>query len=160
MLYDVFSNNEFNRRLKRKRWLKVMISWPLMVYMVWLSYSSINELFSINSLIGTIPKVRIAGLLNNVASFVGFIIFGFITIVPLVMLHPSMELLLKAPFSTKTGLYTVAIVVISSVVSAVWLDNNIRKKIDQYSYIECTSQRELTLKYSSRTYVLDHSLCD
>ena len=28
------------------------------------------------------------------------------------------------------------------------------------SYIECTSERELALKSSSRTYVLDPSLCD
>lgn len=154
------SSIKFNRKLKRKRWLKVMLSWPIMVFMVWLSYSSINELVGINNLIGTVPKVRIAGLLNNIASFVGFLIFGFVTIIPLAMLHPSTELLLKIPFSTKAGLYTVAIVVMSSVVSAIWLDNSIRKKIDQYNYIECTSQRELTLKSSSRTYVLDPSLCD
>lgn len=35
------------------------------------------------------------------------------------------------------------------------VDNNTREKIKQYDYIECTSEQELTLKSSSRTYVLD-----
>ena len=67
----MISNNKFNRRIKRNRWLKVMISWPVMVFMVWLSYSSINELVVINDSIGIIPKAKIAGLMNNIASFVG-----------------------------------------------------------------------------------------
>mgnify|MGYP001274797628 CR=1 FL=1 len=33
-------------------------------------------------------------------------------------------------------------------------------KLLEKSYIECTSERELALKSSSRTYVLDPSLCD
>ncbi|WP_341663368.1 hypothetical protein [Vibrio sp.] len=156
----MISNNKFNRRIKRNRWLKVMISWPVMVFMVWLSYSSINELVVINDSIGIIPKAKIAGLMNNIASFVGVIIFGFIAIIPLAMLHPSTELLLKIPFSTKTGLYVVAIIVLSCIASAIWLDNNTRDKIKQYDYIECTSEREVTLKSSSRTYVLDPSLCE
>ncbi|TOK60041.1 hypothetical protein CGI17_12970, partial [Vibrio parahaemolyticus] len=90
----MISNEKFNRRLKIKRWLKVMASWPLMVFMVWLSYSSINELISINNSIGIIPKVKLAGLVNNVASFVGLLIFGFIAIIPIAMLHSSTELLL------------------------------------------------------------------
>ncbi|MCG6330622.1 hypothetical protein K6U36_02010 [Vibrio alginolyticus] len=156
----MISNEKFNRRLKIKRWLKVMASWPLMVFMVWLSYSSINELISINNSISIIPKVKLAGLVNNVASFVGLLIFGFIAIIPIAMLHRSTELLLKVPFSTKTGLYSVAIIVLSSIASAIWLDNNTREKIKQYDYIECTSEQELTLKSSSRTYVLDPSSCD
>ncbi|UUM33026.1 hypothetical protein [Vibrio japonicus] len=153
-------NEKFNRKLKRNRWLKVIISWPLMIFMVWLSYSSINELVSINNSIGTIPKAKIASLVNNVASFVGLLIFGFIAIIPIAMLHPSTEPLLKVPFLTKTGLYTVAIIVLSCIASAIWLDNDTREKIKQYNYIECASERELTLKSSSRTYVLDPSLCD
>lgn len=137
-----------------------MISWPLMVFMVWLSYSSINELVSINNSIGIIPKVKIAGLVNNVASFVGLLIFGFIAIIPIAMLHSSTEMLLKVPFSTKTGLYTVAIIVLSCIVSAIWLDKNTREKIKQYDYIECTSEREFSLKYSSKTYVLPPEACD
>ncbi|MYM59050.1 hypothetical protein GTG28_07425 [Vibrio sp. OCN044] len=156
----MISNDKFNRRLRRNRWLKVMISWPLMALMVWLSYSSINELVSINNSLGIIPKAKIAGLVNNVASFVGLIIFGFIAIIPLAMLHPSTELLLKLPFSTKKGIYTVAIIVLSCIASAIWLDNNTRDKIKQYDYIECSSEREVTLKSSSRTYVLDPSLCE
>ncbi|MCG7488051.1 hypothetical protein MHN79_00985 [Vibrio sp. Of14-4] len=156
----MISNNKFNRRIKRNRWLKVMISWPVIVFMAWLSYSSINELVVINDSIGIIPKAKIAGLMNNIASFVGVIIFGFIAVIPLAMLHPSTELLLKIPFSTKAGLYAVAIIVLSCIASAIWLDNSTRDKIEQYDYIECTSEREVTLKSSSRTYVLDPSLCE
>ena len=156
----MISNEKFNRRIKIKRWLKVMISWPLIVFMVWLSYSSVNDLVSINNAIGIIPKAKIAGLVNNIASFVGLLIFGFIAIIPIAMLHSSMELILKLPFSTKIGLYTVALIVAICIASAIWLDNNTRDKIKQYDYIECTSERELALKSSSRTYVLDPSLCD
>ncbi|WP_217521902.1 hypothetical protein [Vibrio metschnikovii] len=36
----------------------------------------------------------------------------------------------------------------------------LKEKLYDQGYIECTSERELTLKYSNRTYALDPSLCD
>ncbi|WP_306331162.1 hypothetical protein [Vibrio injensis] len=36
----------------------------------------------------------------------------------------------------------------------------LKEKLYEQGYIECASERELTLKYSSRTYALDPSLCD
>lgn len=36
----------------------------------------------------------------------------------------------------------------------------LEERLNEQGYIECHSERELTLKYSSRTYVLDPSLCD
>ena len=36
----------------------------------------------------------------------------------------------------------------------------LKEKLYDQSYIECTSERELTLKYSSRTFVLPPETCD
>ncbi|MEF1254666.1 hypothetical protein [Vibrio sp. M260112] len=36
----------------------------------------------------------------------------------------------------------------------------LKEKLYEQDYIECTSERELTLKYSSRTYVLPPETCD
>ncbi len=36
----------------------------------------------------------------------------------------------------------------------------LKEKLHDQGYIECTSERELTLKYSSKTYVLPPETCD
>ena len=156
----IVSNSKFNRRAKIQRWLKVMAGWPVMAFMVWLSYDSITELTNLNDSLGGIQKVKLSGVVNNVSAFVGFLIFGFISVLPLAMLHPSIEWLLKAPFSTKVGQYTVAAFVLACAGYGIWLDSHIREKLRQYNYVECHSERELTLKYSSRSYVLPPATCD
>ncbi|MGY5538818.1 hypothetical protein [Vibrio brasiliensis] len=35
-----------------------------------------------------------------------------------------------------------------------------KKELDEQGYIECTSEREFALKYSSKTYVLPPETCD
>ena len=41
-----------------------------------------------------------------------------------------------------------------------WKTNEVLKaKLNEKGYVECASERELTLKSSSRTYVLDPSMC-
>ena len=42
-----------------------------------------------------------------------------------------------------------------------WKANEaLKAKLNEKGYVECTSERELTLKSSSRTYVIDPSICD
>ena len=42
-----------------------------------------------------------------------------------------------------------------------WYANiSVKKEISEKGYIECISERELALKYSSRTYVLPPETCD
>lgn len=156
----IISSSKFNRRIKIRRWLKVMAAWPIMIFMVWLTYNSIVDLINLNHLLGVIPKVKISGFINNISAFIGFLIFGFASIVPIAMLHSSIELLLKVPFSTKMGRYMIVFIILAFTAYGLWLDHHIRHNLIKYNYIECKSERELTLKYSSRTYVLDPSLCD
>ncbi|WGW00122.1 hypothetical protein QF117_19905 [Vibrio sp. YMD68] len=137
-----------------------MAGWPFMVVMAWLSYDSITELTSLNDSLGIIQKVKLSGVANNVSPFIAVLIFGFVSILPVAMLHPAIELLFKAPFATKLGRYIVGTLVLTYAAYGAWLDNNTRENLIKYNYIECTSERELTLKYSSRTYALEPSLCE
>lgn len=40
------------------------------------------------------------------------------------------------------------------------MNMTLKEKLYEQGYIECTSERELTLKYSSQTYVLPPETCD
>lgn len=154
------SNANFNLRLKLRRWLKVLIAWPVMIVMCWLSYEQINEILTLTHLLGSLPKIKVDGMMNNIAPFLGFLIFGFAVILPIFLVHPFSEALIKGCFSTPLGRLITGIIFFGTLSYAFWLDGTIKSGIIEHGYIECFSEKQLTLKYSSRTYVLDPSLCD
>ena len=103
--------------------------------------------------IGIVPTVKIAGYFNNTSSFV---LFGF--------LMPSIPMALM---NIVTGIQlprlTLRLMLFGALFFALighYYDTSLREGLKASNYIECQSERELTLKYSSRTYVLDPSLCN
>lgn len=155
----MISNEKFNRRLKIRRWLKMLIAWPAMLFMCWLTYDQINEVVRLSQLIGSLPKIKVNGVMNNIAPFLGFIIFGFATILPFFMIHPFTESLIKGLFYSASGKITIVIIFFGTISYAFWLDGAIKSEIVEHGYVECLSERQLTLKYSSRTYALSPELC-
>lgn len=156
----MISNDDFNRKVKIKNWMKIAIGWPVMVVMFWLSYSSIIDLLSVNNNLGVIQRVRMAGVFNNVAPFFGVFIFGFIVCVPFLTLHPLTVPILKLIFSNPIGRLIVCCFVIGVFFFGVWIDNQIRMKLIKYNYVECVSDRELSLRYSSKSYALTPEGCN
>lgn len=103
--------------------------------------------------VGIKPVIKVSGYLNNTSSFV---LFGFFL--------PSIPMALLNVF---TGIQlprlTLRLMLIGALIGALighYIDTSLRGKINVSNYIECTLEREITLKYSSRTYALDPNLCD
>ncbi|GHY03566.1 TPA: hypothetical protein ACH2LV_003385 [Vibrio cholerae] len=103
--------------------------------------------------VGINPVMKVSGYLNNTSSFV---LFGFfIPSIPMALLNLITGIQLPR--------LTLRLMLLGALIGALvghYVDTSLRAKIKISNYIECTSKRELTLKYSSRTYVLDPSLCD
>lgn len=104
-------------------------------------------------IVGIKPVIKVSGYLNNTSSFV---LFGFFL--------PSIPMAFLNIF---TGIQlprlTLRLMLFGALIGALighYLDASLRDKILESNYIECTSERELTLKYSSQTYVLPPTKCD
>lgn len=113
----------------------------------------IYDLYNAAESIGIEPVMRVSGYLNNTSSFV---LFGFFL--------PSIPMaLIYLMTGIKFPRLTLRLMLLGAIIFALighYVDTSLRGKIKTSNYIECTSERELTLKYSSRTYVLDPSLCE
>lgn len=103
--------------------------------------------------VGIQPLIKVSGYLNNTSSFV---LFGFFL--------PSIPMaLLNVMTGIQLPRLTLRLMLFGALIFALIghnVDSSLRDKIKMSNYIECVSERELTLKYSSRTYALDPSLCD
>lgn len=115
-------------------------------------YSGVGDLIEQNNQVGQLNTIDISGYLNNVSSFV---LFGFIL--------PAIPFGL---FSLITGVMlpklAFRVMLIGSIVGWVtghYYDSTIRDNLVKFKYQECVSERNLALKYSSRTYVLPSIKC-
>ncbi|MCG7489006.1 hypothetical protein MHN79_05860 [Vibrio sp. Of14-4] len=122
--------------------------------MVWISWEqSIEIIHNFNHLSDTI---KVSGALNDASSFAGLmssvIAFVFSTI-PLITGK-------QAKWIPKIVFIILGFITILSFITGWGMNVALKKEIASRGYIECTSKRELALKFSSRTYALDPKLCD
>ncbi|MCG9781272.1 hypothetical protein L1D52_02790 [Vibrio brasiliensis] len=101
-------------------------------------------------------KVVISGALNNAASLAGIPLFGGILILFLIGFISGRTLawVPKIVFMIIGGMTIMAFII------GLGVNTAFKSELKNNGYVECTSKRELTLKYSSRTYVLDPSRCE
>lgn len=123
---------------------------PFLAVFSYFSLQVINTLTSYESI------VTVYSPLNNASLFASFSISLIITIFIIVALITGKSL----KWLPKIVLIILSVMVLISFIAGWTMTTTTKKKLDERGYIECTSERELTLKYSSRTYVLDPSLCD
>lgn len=111
------------------------------------------ELFHTAESIGIEPVMRVSGYLNNTSSFV---LFGFfVPSIPMALIYVTTGIQLPR--------FTLRLMLLGAIIFAVighYVDTSFRGKMKTSNYIECTSERELALRYSSRMYVLAPSLCE
>lgn len=123
---------------------------PFLAVFSYFSLQVINTLTSYESI------VTVYSPLNNASLFASLSITLIITIFIIVALITGKSL----KWLPKIVLIILSAMVLVSFIAGWTMTTATKKKLDERGYIECTSKRELTLKYSSRTYVLDPSLCD
>lgn len=103
--------------------------------------------------VGIEPVIKVSGYLNNTSSFV---LFGFFL--------PSIPMaLLNVVTGIQLPRLTLRLMLFGALIGALighYVDTSLRDKVKISNYIECTSEREFTLKYSSKTYVLPPETCD
>ena len=103
--------------------------------------------------VGIKPVMKVSGYLNNTSSFV---LFGFfLPCIPMALLNVVTGIQLPR--------LTLRLMLFGALIGALighYVDTSLRDKIKISNYVECTSERELTLKYSSRTFVLPPETCD
>ncbi|GLT18792.1 hypothetical protein GCM10007938_25730 [Vibrio zhanjiangensis] len=103
--------------------------------------------------VGIEPIIKVSGYFNNTSSFV---LFGFfLPCIPMALLNIFLNVQLPK--------LTLRLMLFGALVFAVlghYFDSMLRQEIRGNNYVECPTKREVTLKSSSRTYVLDSSLCE
>lgn len=103
--------------------------------------------------IGIEPTIKISGYLNNTSSFV---LFGFfLPSIPMALINIITNIQLPR--------LTLRLMLFGALIFALighYYDTLLREGIETSNYIECQSERELTLKHSSRTYVLPPDKCE
>lgn len=101
-------------------------------------------------------KVKVVGAMNSASSFAGFFIVTSIMLLGLIPLVTGK----KANWIPKIVFSFIGIVSIILFFSGWAMNISLKDKLIDSGYIECTSARKITLKYSSRTYVLPPATCD
>lgn len=122
--------------------------------MVWISWEQSVKV--INNFNHQSDLIKVSGAINDASSFAGFMIstiaFSFSTI-PLITGR-------QAKWIPKIVFIILGILTMFSFVIGWNMNITLKKNLYEQGYIECTSERELTLKYSSKTYVLPPVTCD
>ncbi|TCT66763.1 hypothetical protein [Vibrio crassostreae] len=101
-------------------------------------------------------KIVIDGALNNAASLAGVPLFGGIFVLFLIGLMSGRTL----AWVPRIVFIVIGIMTIIAFFLGFGVDTALKSELINNGYIECVSERELTLKYSSKTYVLPPETCD
>ncbi|EGQ8735081.1 hypothetical protein RGL42_004999 [Vibrio parahaemolyticus] len=111
---------------------------------------------TIGLLSSTDSKVVVEGALNNAASLAGVSLFGGIFVLFLIGFVTGRTL------SWMPKIVFAVIGVITAIAFFIGLGVNVtlKERLYEQGYIECISEREITLKHSSRSYVLPPETCE
>lgn len=101
-------------------------------------------------------KIVIDGALNNAASLAGVPLFGGIFVLFLIGFISGRTL----AWVPRIVFIVIGIMTIIAFFVGFGADTALKSELKNNGYIECQSKRELTLKYSSRTYVLPPEKCE
>ncbi|WP_331428643.1 hypothetical protein [Vibrio sp. M250220] len=110
----------------------------------------------INNLTAYENIVTIYSALNNASLFASFSSTLILTTFTIIALITGKSL----RWMPKIIIIILSIMVVISFIVGWVMTTVTKKELDEQGYIECTSEREFTLKYSSRTYVLPPETCD
>lgn len=100
--------------------------------------------------------IKISGAANDASSFAGFMISASAFIFSTIPLITGRQ----AKWMPKIVFIMLGFLIILSFVIGWGMNVTLKKELDNKGYIECELDRELTLKHSSRTYVLPPAKCD
>lgn len=133
--------------------LKMLVYILCLSPMVWLCLDQSLDL--IENLNLTSNKIKVDGAINDAASFSGFFIFLSVVLLCFIPLVTGKS----ARWIPKIVFFFVGLIVFIAFLSGWFLNVGLKKSLIEHGYVECLSERQLTLKYSSRTYALSPDIC-
>lgn len=121
---------------------------------VWICWE--QSLNIINDFNNQSKLIKVSGAINDASSLAGFALFGGIFILFSIGFVTGRTL----TWIPKIVFIAIGIITIISFFLGWGMNVALKEKLYEQGYIECTSEREFTLKYSSKTYVLPPETCD
>lgn len=100
-------------------------------------------------------EIKVSGFMNDGSTFAMFAITTIIVIASLIGFIVGM------PFNWITkniGTFLVGLTMVAFFIG-VFVNVSLKQKLENNGYVECVSERELSSKYSSRTYVKSIDAC-
>lgn len=117
---------------------------------------------SINDVVGILEsytlsknKIVISGEINDASTFA----FSWSMFVMSILMSICFFTGKKLLWLPKLVLILLGVITVLAFFFGWGINMTLKEKLYEEGYIECQSERELTLKYSSRTYVIDPKLC-
>ncbi|WP_299491288.1 hypothetical protein [uncultured Shewanella sp.] len=141
------------RENKLVTYLKMIIS--LFICLVLFAFTVKSSLDSIDlyNQLGDLKRVRFAGLLNNISSWIlsGFLLFLFICLL--------YRLITKKIIPLPIGTFLLLFSIIGGVIGLV-LDSMTREKVKELGYQECKNEAYFSRNASHKIYVLSQADCE
>ncbi len=128
----------------------------LVFFSLFLAVFGYFSLQVINSLTAYENIVTIYSALNNASLFASFSCILILTTLTIMAFVTGKSL----RWMPKIILIILSVMVLISFIAGWTMTTITKKELDEKGYIECTSEREFALKYSSKTYVLPPETCD
>ena len=113
---------------------------------LFLTYRQVSTAFSNQEII------EIDGLLNMWGSYGMLLIFFY-----LMLYHIKHSLLLSLPIGKPATLALIITIIVSPILA---MGNYSLAKSNVANYVECKKERELSSRYSSRTYAVSQEVCE
>ncbi|MFV8457883.1 hypothetical protein ACNO5M_22675 [Vibrio owensii] len=101
----------------------------------------------------TNPIIKVGGIANIAA------VFAMLFWMPYLLVYWINDLV-KLPFPIGEFNKTFAVLTVLSLVVSLGVYKKIQQHIVQFNYIECKDMREISSRYSSRTYAISPELCE
>lgn len=122
--------------------------------LIWVSWK--QSLNVINRFNHYSELIKVSGAINDASSF-AFAWLMFVVSILMILCFITGKKLLWIP---KIVLMVLGGITVFAFFLGWGMNITLKEKLSEQGYVECKSKRELTLKYSSRTYALDPSLCE
>lgn len=138
-------------RVNRFKMLFLLLCLVPVIWLCWQQSFTLIDIFDLQY-----ERIKVNGTINDAASFSGLVIVSGVVVLGIISLITGKP----ARWVPKIVFVIFGCMVLVAFIAGWSMNITLKQKLNDKGFVECASERELALKYSSRTYVLDPSLCD
>lgn len=134
--------------------LKAFAFFLVFAALFFLSIDDVMGILDANKLLN--DRIIVSGAINDASTFAFAWSMLIVSVFMIICLITGKKLL----WIPRIVLMILGLITVPAFLLGWRVNTELKEMLHEKRYIECTSERELALKYSSRTYVLDPSLCE